>query len=76
MSRDKYADQYTQHALLVVWGVFAEHIGLPQQFRDLSLKQKAYEHSPQTKTLEFLVAILVGLPQLQAISRVVHRSIS
>ena len=72
MSKDKYSNQYTQHALLVVWGVFAEHIGLPQAFRDLSLKQKAYKHRPQAKVMEFLVAILAGLPHLQDISRAAH----
>ena len=72
MSGDKYPNQYTQHALLVAWGAFAEHIGLPQRFQDLPLKQKVYTHTPQTKVLEFLVAILAGLPHLQDISRAAH----
>ena len=48
------------------------HIGLPQRFQRLSLKQKAYQHTPQAKVLEFLVAILAGLPHLQDISRAAH----
>ena len=35
----------------------------------VSLHQKTYTHSPQTKVLEFLVAILAGLPYLEDISR-------
>ena len=72
MSGDKKPSAYTQHALLVAWGAFAEHIGLPQRFQHLSLKQKAYQHTPQAKVLEFLVAILAGLPHLQDISRAAH----
>lgn len=72
MSGDKHPSQYTQHALLVAWGAFAEHIGLPQRFQVLPLKQKVYKHTPQTKVLEFLVAILAGLPHLQDISRAAH----
>ena len=72
MSADKSPSQYTQHALLVAWGAFAEHIGLPQQFQRLPLKQKVYKHTPQAKVLEFLVAVLAGLPHLQDISRAAH----
>ena len=70
MSEDKI--QFTQHALLVAWGAFAEHIGLPQQLQQVFLKQKVYTHTPQTKVLEFLVAILAGLRHLQDISRAAH----
>jgi hypothetical protein len=64
--------QDTQHAFLVAWGWFAEHIGLIQQLQAVSLKQKSYHHRPQTKVLEFLVAILAGLPHLQDISLAAH----
>jgi hypothetical protein len=36
------------------------------------LKQKKYTHAPQTKVLEFLVATLAGLKQLQEISLAAH----
>ena len=72
MSTDKAFSDYTQHALLVAWGTFAAHIGLLQQFQELALKQKVYKHTPQAKVLEFLVAILAGLPHLQDISRASH----
>ena len=72
MSRDKNLTHYTQHALLVAWGAFAQHLGLPQKLQSVLLKQKRYKHSPQAKVLEFLVAILAGLEYLQDISRAAH----
>jgi hypothetical protein len=72
MSNSQTTLQYTQHAFLVAWGWFAEQIGLIQPLQAVSLKQKPYHHRPQTKVLEFLVAILAGLPHLQDISRAAH----
>jgi hypothetical protein len=68
MSNSETPTQNTQHAFLVAWGWFAEHLGLIQQLQAVSLKQKHYHHRPQTKVLEFLVAILAGLQHLQEIS--------
>jgi len=45
---------------------------LIQQLQAISLKQKHYHHRPQTKVLEFLVAILAGLQHLQEISLAAH----
>jgi len=64
--------QETQHAFLVAWGWFAEHIGLIQKLQALPFKQKHYHHWPQSKVLEFLVAILAGLQHLQEISLAAH----
>jgi hypothetical protein len=72
MSNSDTFIQQTQHAFLVAWGWFAEQIGLIQHLQAVSLKQKAYQHRPQTKVLEFLVAILAGLPHLQDISLAAH----
>src|SRR5713101_4063418 len=72
MSNSETLIQNTQHAFLVAWGWFAEQIGLIQQLQALSLRQKHYHHRPQTKVLEFLVAILAGLQHLQDISRAAH----
>lgn len=72
MSNSEPHIQETQHAFLVAWGWFAEHLDLIQQLQALSLKQKHYHHRPQTKVLEFLVAILVGLQHLQDISLAAH----
>ena len=72
MSNSEQHQQDTQHAFLVAWGWFAEHLGLIQHLQAVSLKQKHYHHRPQTKVLEFLVAILAGLPHLQDISLAAH----
>jgi hypothetical protein len=72
MSNSETLIQNTQHAFLVAWGWFAEQIGLIQQLRAVSLKQKHYRHTPQTWVLEFLVAILAGLQHLQGISLTAH----
>lgn len=60
--------QETQHALLIPWGRFAQEIGLIAAIEAVELSQKVYAHTPQAKVLEFLVAILSGLKQLQEIS--------
>lgn len=59
----------TEHAMLVLLGQYAQHLGLIQALMDVPLHQKTYLHSPQTKLLEFLVAILAGLPHLEDISQ-------
>ncbi|MFL5590586.1 MAG: hypothetical protein ACJ8DI_23465, partial [Ktedonobacteraceae bacterium] len=72
MSNSETSTQNTQHAFLVAWGWFAEHIGLIQKLHAVSLRQKHYHHRPQSKVLEFLVAILAGLQHLQEISLAAH----
>ena len=72
MSNSETLIQNTQHAFLVAWGWFAEQIGLIQHLQAVALKQKHYHHRPQTKVLEFLVAILAGLQHLQEISLAAH----
>ena len=62
----------TQHAMLVAWGLYAEQLGLISKLEGVKLKQKTRRHRPQTKVLEFLVAMLAGLPHLQDISRSAH----
>jgi hypothetical protein len=69
MSESAAQPSRTEHALLVLLGQYAQHLGLIQALLAVPLHQKAYIHSPQTKVLEFLVAILAGLPYLEDISR-------
>jgi hypothetical protein len=64
--------ELTQHAMLVLWGQFAQRIGLIKKLEAIPLHQKTYTHQPQTKVLEFFVAILAGLPHLKDISRSAH----
>jgi hypothetical protein len=72
MSERDTSTQPTQHAFLVAWGRFAAEIGLIEAIQGVKLKQKKYTHAPQTKVLEFLVATLAGLKQLQEISLAAH----
>jgi primosomal protein N'' len=58
--------------MLLIWGLYARQIGLVQTIQQVKLKQKTRTHQPQTKVLEFLVAILAGLPHLKDISRAAH----
>lgn len=62
----------TYHALLVMWGQFAYQIGLINALDRVRLDQKTYTHRPQTKILEFFVAILGGLPHLKDLSHAAH----
>ncbi len=72
MSSGEDKVQRTQHAFLVAWGWYADHIGLPERFEQVPLKQKRYHHTPQSKVLEFLVSILGGAQYLQDISQAAH----
>jgi hypothetical protein len=69
---DMAQEQDTQHALLVPWGQFAREIGLLSGLEAVQINQKVYEHTPQAKVLEFLVAILSGAKYLQDISLAAH----
>jgi hypothetical protein len=69
---DMAQEQETQHALLVPWGHFAREIGLLSGIEAAKINQKVYEHTPQAKVLEFLVAILSGAKYLQEISLAAH----
>ena len=62
----------TSHAMLVPWGLFAQHIGLVETLESVSIPQRRREYTPQTKLIEFLVSILAGCAYLQDISRGPH----
>jgi len=67
-----HAETLTQHAMLVVWGQFAQSISLIDKLQSIALQQKTMTHSPQRKVLEFLIAMLAGLEHLQDLSRSAH----
>jgi len=69
---DELQAQRTSHAMLVPWGLFAQHIGLIEELAKVPIPQRSQEHTPQSKLLEFFVAILSGCAYLQDISRGVH----
>ena len=62
----------THHAMLVAWGQYARCIGLVKTIEAVPLHQKAVEHHPQTKVLEFLVTILGGFEYLKDITYSEH----
>jgi len=62
----------TSHAMLVPWGIFAQRIGLVRALEAVPIPQRSRDHLPQTKLIEFLVAILAGCPYLQDISHGAH----
>lgn len=62
----------TQHAMLVLWGAYGQEIGLVEALEQVDLRQKTRDHRPQTKIIEFFLAILAGLPHLQDLSRSAH----
>jgi hypothetical protein len=55
----------TDHAMLVVWGEYARKIGLIQALQRVDIPQKTYDHTPQTKLIEFLVNTLAGCAHLK-----------
>ena len=65
-------ESFTQHAFLVAWGQLAQCLGLIQKIMGLDLHQKKVKHLPQTKILEFFLAILAGLEYLKDLSRAAH----
>lgn len=68
-------DELTHHAMLVVWGQYAQSVGLIQEVEGAPLRQKTVTHRPQTKILEFLVAMLAGLEHLKDLLRFTNVSL-
>lgn len=58
----------TQHAMLVIWGQFAQAFGMIQAVSGVPIDQKTVDYSPHTKILEFFLAILGGLEHLQELN--------
>lgn len=67
-----HLETLTYHAMLVVWGQFAQGMGLIDKIQSVPLHQKTVTYSPQGKILEFLIAILAGLEHLQDLSHSAH----
>ncbi len=62
----------TSHAMLVPWGLFAQHIGVVEALEGVSIPQRTRDHTPQTKLIEFLVSVLTGCAHLKDISHGPH----
>jgi len=59
----------TDHALLVLLGQFAQHLDLIAGLEAVPIAQKCVDHTPQSKVIAFLVAILAGVDYLQDLNK-------
>ncbi len=71
-TQDAPTTTFTSHAMLVPWGLFAQSIGLVQALETIPIPQRRRTYAPQTKVIEFLVAILAGCSHLKEISHGSH----
>jgi hypothetical protein len=62
-------DASTDHALLVLLGEYARHLGLIERLQVVSIDQRQGEYPPQSKLIEFLVGILAGLEHLEDLNQ-------
>jgi hypothetical protein len=62
-------DASTDHALLVLLGEYARHLGLIERLQGVPIDQRQGEYTPQSKLIEFLVAILAGLEHLEDLNQ-------
>lgn len=58
----------TQHAMLIVWGHFAQSIGLTDRLKGLPIGQKTVTYPPAAKLTEFLIGLLAGNEYLTDLS--------
>jgi hypothetical protein len=63
---------HTDHAMLVMWGEYAQEIGLVPSLEAIPIPQRTRQHGPQTKLLELLVATLAGCEYLQDLNTGPH----
>lgn len=63
---------FTQHALMVAWGEFAQEIGLSEKLKQVTIPQKEVVHTPQAKLLSFLMGILTGVEHLKELKEGAH----
>ena len=58
----------TQHAMLIVWGHFAQTIGVRERLARVPIRQKTVTYAPQDKLIEFLIGLLSGMEYLTDLS--------
>jgi hypothetical protein len=57
-------EQPTQHAMLIVWGQFAQEIGLLDQLAAVPIPQKTVQHTPAAKLVTLFLGLLSGIEHL------------
>jgi hypothetical protein len=58
----------TQHAMLIVWGYFAQSLGLLEHLASVPVPQKTFAHPPYIKLLELFMGLLTGMEYLSDLS--------
>ena len=58
----------TEHALLVVWGLFAQQMGLLKGLEEVPINMGTGVYTPQTKLIEFFMAVLAGVDSLRELN--------
>jgi hypothetical protein len=58
----------TLHGMLIVWGYFAQQIGLVQQLKQVPVAQKTVLRAPQENLVELLIGLLTGMERLSDLS--------
>lgn len=62
-------DASTDHALLILLGEYARHLGLIKRLQAVPIDQRQGDYPPQSKLIEFLVGILAGLEHLEDLNQ-------
>ena len=67
-ARESGRELDTEHALLVAWGLFAQQMGLLKGLEDVPVNMGTGVYTPQTKLIEFLIAVLAGVDRLRELN--------
>jgi len=67
-ARESRSELDTEHALLVAWGLFAQQMGLLKGLEDVPVNMGTGVYTPQTKIIEFLIAVLAGVDSLHQLN--------
>jgi len=67
-ARESGSELDTEHALLVAWGLFAQQMGLLKGLEDVPVNMGTGVYTPQTKIIEFFIAVLAGVDSLHQLN--------
>ena len=67
-ARESGSELDTEHALLVAWGLFAQQRGLLKGLEDVPVNMGTGVYTPQTKIIEFFIAVLAGVDSLHQLN--------
>lgn len=67
-ARESGRELDTEHALLVAWGLFAQQMGLLKGLEDVPVNMGTGVYTPQTKLIEFFIAVLAGVDRLRELN--------